>query len=158
MISEAFETDINRRSFMKAAGILGAVALVPTQFLGCGDGSTTTNDAWETRASELEGLQDIRTAAKPGPWAEKVGGHLPALSFDANGAAVVTVDHAMSEEHFISTIYIKDQDGLVMGAQEFSGTDAAPTVTFTLPKGTTEVTAYAYCNLHDLWMADPSMM
>ena len=34
---------------------------------------------------------------------------------------------------------------------ELDGTEEAPTANFTPPAGTTEMTAYAYCNLHGLW-------
>lgn len=71
-----------------------------------------------------------------------------------NEVTVVT-NHGMSEEHYITTIYVRNQNGLVVGLKEFSPTDVEAKVIFHLPKGTTKVTAYSNCNLHDHWMTEP---
>jgi len=145
---------LNRRDFMRTTGLLAAAAILPWQLTGCGDGADISTD-WETRATELEGLTAIRTEINPGPWGEKVGGHLPTVEVASDKSSVtVRTNHGMSEEHYISTIYIRDQDGVVIGLQEFSPSDAEPVAMFTLPLGTTSVTAYSYCNLHDHWMTE----
>lgn len=59
-------------------------------------------------------------------------------------------------EHYVSTIYVKTDTGVVAGLIEFSSSDASPpSVTFVLPAGTKTVTAYEYCNIHGLWASKP---
>jgi hypothetical protein len=58
--------------------------------------------------------------------------------------------------HYITTIYVKTDAGMVIGLIEFAATDPAPpSVTFVLPAGTKSVTAYEFCNLHGLWASKP---
>jgi desulfoferrodoxin (superoxide reductase-like protein) len=59
----------------------------------------------------------------------------------------------MTPEHHITTHYIKNQKGIVIGLKEFAATDTEAKSTFTLPKGTTSLTVCSNCNLHDLWSA-----
>lgn len=147
-------TELNRRDFLKTTGLLATAAFLPTQLIGCGDGADVNND-WETRATELEALTEVRTEANPGPWSEKVGGHLPAVEFDMDNTNVtVRTSHGMSEDHYITTIYIRDQNGVVVGLKELNPTDSEAAADFTLPEGTTAITAYSYCNLHDHWMTE----
>lgn len=62
----------------------------------------------------------------------------------------------MVAEHYITTIYVKTDTGVVAGLIEMSSSDPAPpTVTFVVPAGTKTVTAYEYCNLHGLWASKP---
>ena len=112
------------------------------------------NDAWEARAKELEGKGPIYTAAAPGKWKGKEGSHVPVATFDSAGVTVVT-KHPMTPEHWITTHYIKNEKGTVIGLKEFNGTDAAARSTFPLPKGTTTITVWSNCNVHDLWSAEP---
>ena len=52
-------------------------------------------------------------------------------------------------------IFVRDQAGHVIHLQELTargaGVMTAATTTFRPRTGTTSITAYAYCNLHDLW-------
>jgi desulfoferrodoxin (superoxide reductase-like protein) len=73
---------------------------------------------------------------------------------DGEGAATVTVMHGMSVEHWISDIYLRNQDDIIIGYVELTGEDPEARARFDLPRGTTRITAYAYCNLHDHWTAD----
>ena len=61
----------------------------------------------------------------------------------------------MTEAHWLTTIYGRDQDGVVIHLIEFvargAGAATAATTSFSIPSGTTSMTAYAYCNLHDAW-------
>jgi desulfoferrodoxin (superoxide reductase-like protein) len=55
-------------------------------------------------------------------------------------------------EHYVTTIYVKTDAGVVAGLVEFSSSDASPpSVTFVLPAGVKSVTAYENCNIHGLW-------
>jgi len=150
-----------RREFFTFLGGAGATAAVPAMLSGClelpapqpGGGA---NDAWERRAQQLEDSNGVYTAGNEGMWAGKAGTHVPQIEFDtAAGTARIFNTHPMTEGHWITTIYVRDQGGAVIHLVEFvvRGASAATeaTTTFTVPAGTTQITAYAYCNLHDAW-------
>ena len=85
----------------------------------------------------------------------------------ADAADAATLDAAMdadaapapvvgTPEHYVTTIYVKTDTGVVAGLVEFVATDAAPpSVTIVLPPGTKSATAYEYCNIHGLWASKP---
>merc|ERR1719330_663649 len=56
------------------------------------------------------------------------------------------------EVHFITHIYVLDQDQNLVTLQELdpTGVDVA-SINFTIPIGTTSLTAYEWCNKHGLW-------
>jgi desulfoferrodoxin (superoxide reductase-like protein) len=46
---------------------------------------------------------------------------------------------------------------MVVALQEFMpGGGTGATMTFMLPAGSTQITAYGYCNKHGLWASSPS--
>lgn len=147
---------MDRRTFLKNSGLLATVAFIPTQLWGCGDVTSdgVVNAAWAARADELEAAA-VLTAKYPGEWSEKVGSHVPEIELNlGEGSITVRTNHGMAEDHYISTLYVRNQHGMVVGMQEFSGTDAEAVATFTLPKGTEHVVAYSYCTKHDHWKSD----
>lgn len=79
--------------------------------------------------------------------------HLPVLDVKGRDVAVRvgSVTHPMSEEHSIEWIYLLTDRGGHRRA--LSATDA-PEATFTLSGNETLLGAYAYCNLHGLWMTE----
>jgi desulfoferrodoxin (superoxide reductase-like protein) len=111
------------------------------------------NELWEARAKELEGKGPAYTATAPGKWKGKEGSHVPTATFEGDSVTVVN-KHPMTAEHYITTHYIKNQKGVVIGLKEFKPTDAEPKSTFVLPKKTTSITVCSHCNLHDLWSAE----
>lgn len=145
---------MNRRSFI---GLVGASAM----------GACTVGDeypagtsgvverAWETRATSLEGTGALHTAATPGMWAGKEATHIPAVTFNADGTITVATTHGVAMDHWVTTIFVRDQDRVVIHLVEFvaRGTGVLPSAstTFRPRSGTTSITAYAYCNQHDLW-------
>lgn len=141
-----------RRDFLKMIGVGVTVAVVPASMVGCGDDpdEIATNDAWEALAATKE-AGGVYTTANPGKWAGKEGAHAPLLSWDGVRFLTVEAKHPMGTDHWITVIYIRNQNGIVIGLQEFSSTDPAAIVVFSLPNGTTGVTAFAHCNLHDAW-------
>ena len=151
---------LNRRSFIKRTSALIGLSLLPIPLTRCGAltpgiDEVTIDQAWEDRASELEAHGELRTATNPGPWAEKIGGHLPAVSLEAgSGQLTVITSHGMNADHYITTLYIRNQDGIVIGLKEFSPQDPEAKAVFTYPKGTIKVQAFSFCNLHDHWMAE----
>lgn len=76
--------------------------------------------------------------------------HLPVVSMqdDQVHVNVGSVAHPMSEEHSIQWVYLQTDRG---GQRKCLLPDQAPEVTFAL-NDETPVAAYAYCNLHGLWM------
>jgi desulfoferrodoxin (superoxide reductase-like protein) len=161
----------SRRDLLKAGGAFATVVTIPAWLWGCGGevdfasdpniGGAERNDEWEDIAEGLE-AGEIYTQGSAGPWAGKEAVHVPRVTFNAGeGSITVLIKHGMSAEHWIPVIYLRDQNGLVVGLKDYGqdaydGTagDADPTVTFELPAGTKKVTAYAYCNLHDHWVAE----
>ena len=88
--------------------------------------------------------------------------HDPYLSISSTRQATVVVRgnggstdlgslHPMSTVHFISNIWITDQNGDVLCEQEFDGTEANPTMGCQLPPSVTVVQSHEFCNLHGLW-------
>jgi desulfoferrodoxin (superoxide reductase-like protein) len=121
-----------------------------------GNGATgVVNQFWEDRADQLEAGNGVYTAADPRDWAGKEGTHVPAVAFNADGTVTVSCTHGMAEDHWISTLYVRDQDGYVIHLVEIlprgTGALTAASVTFRPRAGTTAITAYAYCNKHDVW-------
>jgi desulfoferrodoxin (superoxide reductase-like protein) len=146
---------VNRRTFIKYNGLAAITVAVPSWLYSQGaEAASGKNEAWEARAKELEGKGPTYTAAAPGKWKGKEGSHVPVATFDSAGVTVVT-KHPMTPEHWITTHYIKNEKGTVIGLKEFKGTDSAAKSTFPLPKGTTTITVWSNCNLHDLWSAEP---
>jgi desulfoferrodoxin (superoxide reductase-like protein) len=143
-----------RRAFF---GFLGGAAVTPA--IGCYGGAPSDSglsDAWERRAQQLEESNGVYSAADEGIWPGKAGTHVPTIVVDkASGTATVSSTHPMTEAHWLTTIYVRDQDGVVIHLIEFlargTGAATAATTTFSIPSGTTSLTAYAYCNLHDAW-------
>jgi desulfoferrodoxin (superoxide reductase-like protein) len=144
-----------RRGFIGKNGFLAAVTLaVPAWVVGDGTRAAAAakkNPAWQSRSKELEGKGPIYTAMEPGKWKGKEGAHVPKATFESRGSVTIVTSHPMTPEHWITTHYIKNQNDVVIGLREFKGTDPAAQSEFKLPKHTTTITVYSYCNLHDLW-------
>ena len=138
--------------FLGGAAATPAIACYGSTPIGGGD----PGEAWERRAQQLEESNGVNRADDEGVWPGKAATHVPAIVVDkARGTATVSSTHPMTEAHWLTTIYVRDQDGVVIHLIEFlaRGADAATTATttFSIPSGTTSMTAYAYCNLHDAW-------
>lgn len=155
---------IDRRDFLKRTSVAAIAFAVPTWVwsTACGPAAVEKNATWEARATELEGKGTVLTKEAPGKWSEKVTPHIPAATFNKGANSVdIVVPHPMTEAHWISDVYIKNQDGIVIGfmtweAKNYEGEAATQAkATFTLPAGTTEITTYSYCNLHDHWKIAP---
>jgi superoxide reductase len=78
--------------------------------------------------------------------------HIPVVSVDGNLVRVDigAVEHPMTEEHSILWVYLQTDKG---GHRKLLHPGDAPTLTFAL-YDETPIAAYAYCNLHGLWMAE----
>ena len=118
-----------------------------------GAGSAVSDEA-RAQVATFEG-ETLYTAAAPGQWEGKAASHVPQVTFQPGGVELFT-DHGMSPEHWITAQYVKDQDGNLIAFTGHEGTDAEARASFTLPPGTTQITAYSHCNLHGDWSAEPA--
>ena len=78
--------------------------------------------------------------------------HVPELEI-SGGKVIVkvgSVAHPMSEEHHIAWIYLQTENG---GQRKCLKPGEAPEATFAL-EGDNPVAAFAYCNLHGLWVKE----
>jgi desulfoferrodoxin (superoxide reductase-like protein) len=114
---------------------------------------------------EAPGLSAFTATDHPEEFASKVISHVPHVTI-ADGVATVTVGdeparrlHPMVLEHFVVVIFVRNQDGIVVGAEELTAPrfddELAPVASFVLPRDTVEVTAFQSCNQHGLWKSDP---
>ncbi len=174
------DSTVTRRGFFQRAGLVAVAVSVPAWVWGCGGSSeaagvgetssggeavadttvdvsvaaTGVSDEARAQVAALE-AEAVYTASEPGPWEGKAGSHVPQVSFAVGSVALFT-DHGMSPEHWIDAQYVKDQDGNLIAFAAHAGTDAEARASFTLPEGTTQITAYSHCNRHGDWSADPS--
>ncbi len=77
--------------------------------------------------------------------------HVPVVTVDGNMVTVKvgSAAHPMTEEHLITWIYLETAKG---GQRKVLHAGEAPEAKFALVDDT-PVAAYAYCNLHGLWLA-----
>lgn len=75
--------------------------------------------------------------------------HVPVVSVDGDTVTIKvgTVEHPMTEDHYIQWIYLETEKG---GQRKELKPGEKPEVSFTLT-GDEPVGAFAYCNLHGLW-------
>ena len=77
--------------------------------------------------------------------------HVPEVSFE-KGAVLIkvgSVEHPMTEEHSIQWVTLETTKGVKRNSLNPGD---APSTRFALEEDEDPVCAYAYCNLHGLWM------
>ena len=122
-----------------------------------GGESEAGSDDWEAKVARLE-KEGVFTIDNPGVWAGKEKPHVPIIRLDpAEGKVTIFTDHGMSDTHFITTHYVRDQDGRIFGLESFTGRDEKAESVFQLPPGTVKITAYSHCNLHDTWSSESAV-
>ncbi len=162
------KSDLDRRGFLKTAGVVAVSFAVPASLWSCtkeaktsggptkgasAGGPSANMAAITQKVTSLE-AKGLLTEAKPGPWAGKQASHLPQVKFHkGEGAVTIFTKHGMSPSHWITAHYLRDQDGKLVGFHEYVGTDKEAKNRFNLPKGTTRITAYSHCNKHGDWQA-----
>ena len=79
--------------------------------------------------------------------------HVPVVTVSGSGVhvAVGSVDHPMTEEHYIQWIYLHTEQG---GQRKCLKPGDKPAADFALTEGDKLIAAYEYCNLHGLWKKD----
>ena len=77
--------------------------------------------------------------------------HVPAVCVDGNHVHVHigSTEHPMAPEHYIEWVYLQTNQG---GQRKLLQPGAKPQVVFSLTQDDFPIAAYAYCNLHGLWM------
>lgn len=71
---------------------------------------------------------------------------------DAAVADAGYVDSGARPMHYVSTIWIKDDQGRVIFMKSYEPSDASPPfVAIRIPDGVKSLTAYEHCNLHGVW-------
>ena len=152
------------------AVLLLRAALAAPALLACGNADNTRSAAvvpeWQQVADGLESAQccwsreDLPTGAGAGAPED----HLPLVTLTDEDVIEVRyeADPAMTAEHWITTLYVRDQDAVVIGYRDFgqaallpqfSGNEV-PSLEFAAPLRTEWVRAYSYCNLHQQWISD----
>ncbi|HIW21660.1 MAG TPA: desulfoferrodoxin [Candidatus Dorea intestinavium] len=76
--------------------------------------------------------------------------HVPVVKQEGNKVEVVVGStlHPMTEEHYITAIYIETKNG---GQYRALKAGDEPKAVFTIEDGDEFVAAYEYCNIHGLW-------
>ncbi len=99
----------------------------------------------------------VYTKANPGKWSKKVGSHLPSITIEGNKVTLFT-KHGMAAKHFIVRHTLVLEDGTVVGAKVFKGTDKEARSSYELPAGYKgKVFATSFCNLHDFWVNETTV-
>ena len=124
----------------------------------------TELDAWTERANRMEQTNVYSEANLPmNDPSNNPDYHLPIVSIDQEkGYVNAYVAHVMQREHWITTVYFRDQEGTVFYLKELlpgdsdldnNGNPKEKGVTWytEIPKGATKVAAFAFCNLHGHW-------
>jgi desulfoferrodoxin (superoxide reductase-like protein) len=173
------ENNQSRREFVQGVLAVSAVLVVPSG-IGCSSDDDVAGaivvPEWQEVADGLEapnGPCCYTETSPPGPNVTNRGdasNHLPVLTLRNNGLVIVSLanphpmtrGNATTPAHWITTMYVRDQDGLVIGFRDFGQSQVkpqfegrtSPTLEFAMPPGTTSVRAFSYCNLHDVWATD----
>lgn len=76
--------------------------------------------------------------------------HVPVITVDGNKVVVDigSAPHPMTEEHYISWVYIQTKNG---GQRKELTPQDKPQAEFLLTDDDELLNAFAYCNLHSLW-------
>ncbi len=92
------------------------------------------------------------TALIPGTVEASREKHIPEVEVNGNEVKVTvgSVIHPMSDEHYIDWIYLKTDKGVM---RKHLNPGDMPVAVFNLVDEK-PLAAYAYCNLHGLWMAE----
>lgn len=164
------ENHQSRRGFMQGALAVSAVVAVPSSFACSSEDNSegaVVIPEWQQIADGLEESNQCcwtRSAPATGQGAGAAATHVPVVTVSGTGLVQVTfaMAHPMTSAHWITTIYVRDQDGLVIGLRDFGqaallpqfSRGEIPEMQFQAPPGTRQVRAYSYCNLHQHWAGD----
>ena len=79
--------------------------------------------------------------------------HVPVIAREGDlvSVSIGSVAHPMIEEHYISHVILETDAGVQI-AELHAGDE--PKAVFAVVAGATVIAAYAYCNLHGLWISE----
>ena len=88
----------------------------------------------------------------PGTTDAAVEKHVPVITKNGNiiEVKVGSVDHPMAPEHYIEWIALRTKQG---NQRKLLKPGDAPAASFALVDGDEVIEAFAYCNLHSLWVS-----
>lgn len=88
----------------------------------------------------------------PGTTDAAVEKHVPVITKNGNiiEVKVGSVEHPMAPEHYIEWIALRTKQG---NQRKILKPGDAPIATFALVDGDEVIEAFAYCNLHSLWVS-----
>ena len=88
----------------------------------------------------------------PGTTDAAVEKHVPVITKNGNiiEVKVGSVEHPMAPEHYIEWIALRTMQG---NQRKILKPGDAPVATFALVDGDEVIEAFAYCNLHSLWVS-----
>ncbi len=133
----------DRRDFLKGSLVAASALVVGSVKIAGAEGAHYTNI--------------IHTAANPGRWEKKVGSHLPSITVEGSKVTLFT-KHGMAVKHFIVRHTLVLEDGTVVGAKVFTGTDAEARSSYDLPAGYKgKIYGTSFCNLHDFWLNETTV-
>ena len=133
----------DRRDFIKCGLVAGSALLI---------GGVPSAGATAAPYTNI-----VYTADNPGRYGKKLGSHLPSITVDGSNVTVFT-KHPMSEKHFIVRHTLVLDDGSVVGAKVFTGTDKEAKSSYKLPAGYKgKIFATSFCNLHDFWLNETTV-
>lgn len=139
---------------------------------GTGSGICTVaqveGTAWPSYNADFVHIQSMPPFLATTPYTIEDGTkHTPfiTISEDLTSASVVVGNeeafHPMNggdAPHWITSVYITNQNKEIISMQMLDPTDVTKAeMTFDIPEGTESVTAWAFCNLHGLWVG-PNVM
>lgn len=160
----------SQRASLQAA-LLPCAALVAAAFLACGNADNTRSASvvpeWQQVADGLESSSQCcfrRDGVPTGAGAGAPEMHLPLVALTDEDVIEVSfeADPVMTAEHWITTLYVRDQDAVVIGYRDFGQSallpqfsrNEVPSLEFPAPLRTEWVRAFSYCNLHQHWASD----
>ena len=157
---------MNRRSILKNTGLFVACVSVPKWLTGCGEALQTVvkkdvpfnglpifNEDWQFRGKQLEDagvVKSRKNVPDHNSTEQELAQHLPILTFGTDKISI-NINHPMEPDHWITTIYCRDQHQRVFGLSEFLSSAEKPFAEFVLPDGTTDVSAFSFCSRHLHW-------
>lgn len=86
----------------------------------------------------------------PDAFKDLISLHVPTVTIDANKGKAVVKGHPMTNEHYITDIWIYDDKGLMVTCVKMNSSSTAE-LAFSIPLGTKNLTVYEHCNLHGVW-------
>ena len=128
-------------------------------------------DIFESRRADLLRIQQL-DHQRSTPFTPIMGNrkHTPVFTITGTEATVtvgtgtVTGDTSLvhptnrAATHFISTIYVVNQDNIIIAMNLLSGTTSQPSLTFQIPRETTSIQAFSFCNNHGLHGSEVSQV